>query len=267
MNLPSIDNLLCFEAAARLLNFRAAAKVVCLTPAAVGQRIKQLEEQLGVVLFQRTHRAVRLTDAGHALLPLARRCIESAEACMAGLAGGGGPPAQEITVGTSFEIGLSWVLPALSRLAQTMPQVTVHLYFGPAPDFLSRIKSMEIDAAITSFRLLDPAFASIQLLEERYVFVGAASLLDAEPLETPDQAARHTLLDIRSGLPMFKHVADAPACTSTIDFRAARYVGTTAAMRQVALDGGGVAVLPTYLVDRDLANGSLRRALPQIEPL
>lgn len=69
--LPSLDSLRCFAAAARLLNFRAAARTVALTPAALGQRIQKLEEELGAQLFRRTTRSVALTEAGLALLPAA----------------------------------------------------------------------------------------------------------------------------------------------------------------------------------------------------
>src|SRR5437773_2384277 len=67
--LPSTENLRAFDAAARLLSFRAAARTVALTPAAFGQRIRQLEDQLGVALFRRTTRSVALPDPGLALLP------------------------------------------------------------------------------------------------------------------------------------------------------------------------------------------------------
>ena len=70
--IPSIENLRCFDAAARLLRFRAAAKAVALTPAALGHRIRQLEDELGVKLFERTTRTVRLTAEGLAVLPHAR---------------------------------------------------------------------------------------------------------------------------------------------------------------------------------------------------
>src|SRR5258708_33936200 len=64
MTLPSLESLRCFDAAARLLRFRAAAKAVHLTPAALGHRIRQLEAELGVRLFERTTRRGRLTSAG-----------------------------------------------------------------------------------------------------------------------------------------------------------------------------------------------------------
>ena len=65
--LPSIDSLRCFQAAARLLNFRAAARSVALTPAALGQRIQKLEEQLGVVRALLTGEHVREETAHYSV--------------------------------------------------------------------------------------------------------------------------------------------------------------------------------------------------------
>src|SRR6185295_16400638 len=80
--LPSIENLRCFLAAARLLSFRKASRSCSLTPAAFGQRIKHLEDELGVPLFQRTTRSVTLTEPGIALVPLAERVLAAAEECV-----------------------------------------------------------------------------------------------------------------------------------------------------------------------------------------
>jgi hypothetical protein len=66
---PSFESLRCFVEAARLLNFRAAARAVALTPAALGQRIAQLEAQIGQTLFHRTTRRVTLSEAGLAPPP------------------------------------------------------------------------------------------------------------------------------------------------------------------------------------------------------
>ena len=81
VSLPPVDSLRCFCAAAKVLNFRAASRAVSLTPAAFGQRIKQLEEQLGAQLFVRTTRSVRLSTAGLSLLPVAQRALASMEDC------------------------------------------------------------------------------------------------------------------------------------------------------------------------------------------
>src|SRR5688500_3165651 len=121
MNLPSLDSLACFEAAARLLHFRGAARAVALTPAALGQRIRQLEEQLGVRLFHRTTRTVQLTEAGLALLPAARKALEAASECARAARGEVGPPPLELVLGTRLELGVSWISPQLGRLREAHP--------------------------------------------------------------------------------------------------------------------------------------------------
>src|SRR3970040_3195329 len=62
--LPSLDLLVGFEAAARHLSFTKAGEELYLTQSAVSRQIKELEEELGVALFQRRHRALQLTEAG-----------------------------------------------------------------------------------------------------------------------------------------------------------------------------------------------------------
>src|SRR5262245_40308581 len=109
--LPSIDSLRCFCAAAKFLNFRAASRAVALTPAAFGQRIKQLEDQLGVQLFVRTTRSVRLSVAGLTLLPAAERAIATVEDCARVVTTGGQLPRMDLVLGTRHELGHSWVMP------------------------------------------------------------------------------------------------------------------------------------------------------------
>ena len=263
--LPSIDSLRCFTAAAKLLNFRAAARSVALTPAAFGQRIKQLEEQLGAPLFQRTTRSVRLTESGLALLPAAERCLLAAGDCVR--AGSGGSRAlapMDVTIGTRHELGLSWILPQLDTLMKVQPWLQLHLYFGSGADILMRVRSMEIECAVTSSRLTDPKLDSLRLHREDYVFVGAAALLEKKPLEKPKHAAAHTLLDTDIGLSLFRYFRDAPSGGDNLRFASVAHLGTIEAIRIRALAQAGVAVLPEYLVRKDLAAGRLARILPGV---
>src|SRR5712692_1404546 len=66
-DLPSLDLLKGFEAAARNLSFTKAAVELFVTQSAISRQIKALEDQLGVPLFRRRHRELRLTDAGQTL--------------------------------------------------------------------------------------------------------------------------------------------------------------------------------------------------------
>ena len=263
--LPSIDSLRCFAAAARLLSFRAAARSVALTPAAFGQRIKQLEEQLEVELFFRTTRTVRLTQAGLALLPYAEKLLVSADACVRAARGETGPAPMEVVLGTRHELGLSWILPQFDLLAAAFPWMQLHLYFGSGADLVLRVRTMEIDCAVTSSRFTDPKLDSVRLHREEYVFVGASALLDRIPLTRSEHAGSHTIFDTDADLPLFRYWRDAPGGGDRLRFPRVMRLGTIDAMRVRVAAGGGVAVLPAYLVRRELAAGTFRRVFPSVK--
>ena len=263
--LPAIDSLRCFAAAAKLLHFRAAARSVALTPAAFGQRIKQLEEQLGVTLFARTTRSVQLTEAGLALLPVAERTLLAASECVrVAAAPDRARSPVDVVLGTRHELGLSWILPELDPLARAHPWLRLHLYFGSGSDLLLRVRSMEIDCAVTSTPLSDAKLDAIPLHREDYVLVGAKKLLAGRPLARAEQAEEHTLLDLDASLPLFRYFRDAPRGGNRLRFASILRLGTIEAIRARAVAGAGVAVLPEYLVREDLAKKRLVRLFPRV---
>ncbi|MEZ4391894.1 MAG: LysR family transcriptional regulator [Polyangiales bacterium] len=264
--LPPVESLRCFVAAAGTLNFRAAARLVALTPAALGQRIRALEEQLGAPLFARTTRSVALTRAGIELLPRARAAVEAVADCVRAARGGLAPAPVELVLGTRYELGLSWIVPQLDALAAAHPALTLHLYFGDGEDLLLRLRMREIDCAVTSSRLADPRLVGARLHPEEYVFVGASSLLKREPFSRAEHAARHTLLDAAADLPLFRYWRDAAGGGDRLRFASVRRVGTIAAIAALVRQGRGVAVLPRYLVEGALRSRALRVILPSVRP-
>lgn len=265
--LPDLESLRCFVEASRTLNFRAAARVVGLTPAALGQRIKSLETQLDVRLFFRTTRKVELTEAGLALLPAARKALDAAADCVRAARGELGPVAQDVVLGTRHELGLSWVLPMLPKLHAAHPGVTIHTYFGSGQDLELRLSGRDIDCAITSRRLVDPELDSVRLHREDYRLVGSPTLLEATPFDSLDDAANHTLIDVDRSLPLFRYWRSAPGGSDSMEFRTLRQMGTIEAIRMVILGGDGVGVLPEYLIRDDLVANRLAVVLPEIEPM
>jgi len=259
--LPSLEALRCFAEAARLLNFRAAARAVGLTPAALGQRIRQLEELLDAKLFHRTTRTVTLTEEGLALLPYAHRTLDAAAECVRAGRGEVGPPPMELTLGTRHELGLSWVMPLLPRLRRAQPGLTLHMYFGSGPDLIHRVRTLQIDCAVTSSVLTDPKLDAVRLHEERYVFVGAPRLLRTTAFDGPADAPHHTLIDVTPDLALFRYFRDGPGA-GELHFGKVLRMGTIAAIRHLVLRGEGVAVLPEYFVRPDLEAGRLLRLLP-----
>lgn len=259
---PDLESLRCFVAAATHLRFRSAADACALSPTAFSVRIRSLEQQLGATLFERTTRRVHLTEPGQRLLPQARATLDAAERCTQVVRADDSAPF-ELTLGTRFELGLSFVVPALGALERKRPGRRLHLYFADSADLLARILRGDIDAAVASMRLNDPRLSYVPLHPEHYVLVGARKLLERHPLSSARDATLHTLLDVHSDLPLFRYLLDARPPAEDWAFARVEHLGTIAAIRARVLEGAGLAVLPRYFVQKDLDAGRLTRLLPR----
>jgi DNA-binding transcriptional LysR family regulator len=266
MQLPSLDALQAFLAAAGTLNFRRAARTVAVTPAAFSQRIRGLEEQCGAPLFRRTTRSVELTEAGLRLVPVARAALAAAAECLDLSREAAAPRPLELVLGTRPDLGLSWLVPLVPHLARELPWLTLHLYFGSGVDLLSRLRTREVDCAITSAPIADPRLGALPLHPEDFVFLGAPSLLDRQPLTRPEHAAHHTLIDAGPELPLFRAWRDAPGGGPLPFGRVLRY-GSLAAILHFVLEGRGVAVLPRYFAAPALRRRRVRALFPRVRPL
>jgi LysR family glycine cleavage system transcriptional activator len=263
---PSLENLRCFAAAARLPTFRAAARAVALTPAALSQRIRQLEDQLGVRLFERTTRSVSLTSAGLALLPAVATVFTSVEDCMRAARGEGAAAPVELTVGTRMELGLSFLLPSHDQVVAACPGFSLNYFFGSGSELLGRVRMRELDCAVTSSRFTDAALMGLPLHREDYVFVAERRLLRRQPLSRVEHAPAHTLLDVDASLPLFRYWREAAGRLGRLRFGRSWMVGAGAAMHGLILEGRGVGVLPAYLVAEDLRKGRLQTVFPSVTP-
>lgn len=257
MILPDLDSLRCVIAAAEAESFRRAAARVALSPAAFSERIKRLEDQLEVELFVRGPRHVALTAAGRRLLGPARAAVEAARAAAEAARGEGRPPPFRLRLGTRFELGLSWLVPALDDLRAARPERTIDLYFGESDALLERLEAGRLDAVITSVRLDRAGLAYVPLHEEDYVFCAAPGLLADRPLRGPEDARHHRLADTQPDLPLFRYFRDSRSADEVWGFADVEHMGTIAAVEARVLAGAAVAVLPRYFVASALAAGAL----------
>ncbi len=261
---PNLDSLACFVALAERANFRAAAEEVALSPAAFSERIRRLEDDLGVELFARTTRTVSITPAGLRLMPRAKHLLAEARQIRRAARAADDDLPYALTLGTRFELGMSFLVPALADLRASSPARTLHLHFGDGPALLDAVLERRLDALVASIRLTQADLAYALLHEEHYVLVASPKLLAERPLKTPADAVAHVLLDTLPDLPLFRYFLDAAPAKDTWRFGAREYLGTIAAVRHRVLDGAGVAVLPRYFVADELANGTIATPLPKI---
>jgi len=259
------ESLRCFLAAAQHLNFRVAAKSVGLSPAAFGDRIRRLEESLDASLFSRTTRRVLLTPAGERLVPQAKRCLREAERCGEVVQATHSPFPFDIKIGTRYELGMSFLVPALRELEKVAPERKIHLYFGDSAELLRQLKNDQLDVILTSFRLTQPDLHYVRLHPEEYAFVASPKLLERNPLSQVSHGKRHLLFDAHQDLPLFRYFLDARPPEEDWNFERIQYLGTIAAIRARVLEGSGIAVLPKYFIKRDLMHKKMVKIMPRTQ--
>lgn len=161
-----LNALRVFDAAARHLSFTRAADELAVTPAAVGQQIRALEDVLGVVLFRRTSKGLELTDEAEAGLDPLRegflRFEESVQAMQAGQA------SDHYTIAVPREFYAQWLAPRLAAFRAESPDVRFQLVADEDADFTEA----NLDLAV---RLVDGPgdLEGLQLAPARKVVVAA----------------------------------------------------------------------------------------------
>jgi LysR family transcriptional regulator, glycine cleavage system transcriptional activator len=256
-NLPPLNSLRAFEAAARHLSFTKAAEELHVTPAAISHQIKGLEDQLGVPLFRRLTRALRLTEAGQAALPPLRdgfdRLADAVDLLRAHEESG----ALTVSVGPSF--AAKWLVPRLDRLRAAHPDLEVRL---DATDQLADFQRDNVDLAIRYGNGKYPGLEVERLLSEEIFPVCSPKLRDGpKPLAQPDDLRHHTLIHLDWDL----EDVNAPnwrmwllaAGIHDIDFTRGPVFSMMSLALQAAIEGHGVALASSVLVAGDLAAGRL----------
>jgi len=131
-NMPRLGDLACFEAAARHLSFKNAARELNVTPAAVSHRVKALEEELRSALFVRNHRGVDLTEVGAYLFVSLQRSFEAISDCVAQIAER--HESATVTIGATTAMSGFWLTPRLSAFWKTHGDIPVNQIVHDSPD-------------------------------------------------------------------------------------------------------------------------------------
>jgi DNA-binding transcriptional LysR family regulator len=189
-DLPPLDLLRGFEAAARHLSFTKAAAELFLTQSAVSRQVQGLEEALGIALFQRRHRALLLTDAGQVLQQTVARQLKELRDTVEAITG---TPGGMLTVTTMVTFASLWLVPRLARFRQVHPEIDVRIAAN------NEVLDLERDRIDVAIRYAAPdrvPAGATQLFGEEVVPVCAPALLKdkARPLRAPADLARHVLL-------------------------------------------------------------------------
>ncbi len=177
--LPPLNALRAFEAAARHLSVKAAAEELCVTPGAVSQMLKVLEQHLGVRLFVRVNRGIFLTDAGRDYLPPVRnafRQITEASKRVANSADNG-----VLTVSATSFFASAWLVPRMASFRDVHPEIDLQIVTSNALVDFSR---SGIDVAFRHGHGRYPGLRSDHVLSVEMVPVAARALVERLGLPT-----------------------------------------------------------------------------------
>jgi DNA-binding transcriptional LysR family regulator len=182
-------------------NFNGAADQVCVTPAAVSQQMKKLEEVLKLELFDRNRRTPELTLAGKVLIPRAREIVRNYDSMVSDLQNES-PISGEFTIG-AVSSTLSTLLPvSIKSLLNDYPAIHIRLITAPSHDLLPQLDRGAIDAAIMSKPLQLRNHLKWQAFaEEEMVLICSKELESDDPFELLEtnpyiRMTRHTLVGV-----------------------------------------------------------------------
>ena len=251
-NLPSLTALRAFEAAARHLSVKTAAAELSVTATAVSHQIRLLEDQMGVTLFVRTPRQIILTEKGRHLLEGVGPALDAMAAAVTRAR------LQEaratVTLSTTPAVAARWLLPRVSQLRQSQPQMDlcVHISHDVVP-----LDGVTADVAIRYGDGNWPGFEVYPLFDN--VFVPACS--PALNLHSPQQLPGVTLLHFDpvgvmerpKGWAAWQMQAQVPALDPS---RGITFTDETHTI-SAALAGQGIALMSRHLVQAELDCGAL----------
>lgn len=248
-----LNGLKAFEAAARHLSFTRAADELHVTQAAVSHQVKTLEQRLGVKLFRRLPKSLRLTDEGQALLPELRDAFERMARAINRVTSAQGAAALSVSTLTTF--ALSWLVLRLPRFQARHPDIEVRLNTtGRMVDFTRE----DVDVAVRYGDGNWPGLHVERMFEDELTPLCGRAYKDR--LRQPADLREVPLLDASPPEPAsvgewgtwFKAagIGQPPA------MRAATFDSTKIAV-QAAIDGMGVAIGSPYLFADDIAAGRL----------
>ncbi|MFZ5608567.1 MAG: transcriptional regulator GcvA [Pseudomonadota bacterium] len=262
-----LNALRVFDAAARHLSFKNAADELAVTPAAVSQQIRALEDYLGVVLFRRQGRGLELTEDAKRALPALRVGFERFEEAVRTLQAAQHSTTLTISVAPSF--ASKWLVPRIERYYSARPAMDVRIQ---ASNKLVNFAEENIDLAIRYGGGRYPDLMVEKLMDERVFPVCSPALLAGEAgLRQAADLLRYILIHDDSS-------EDDPSCPTWTMWLAAAGVALDPPTRglhfnqsQLAIEaaalGKGVALAKQAIAGADLASGRLVKPFEAAHPV
>ena len=253
--LPPLNALRVFETAARLESFSAAAAQLNVTHGAVSRQIAQLEDWLGVALFQLHGRRVQLSDAGRQYLPVLQTAFDNIATATEKLTSN---RSRLLRINVTPTLAMHWLLPRLTRFQRRHPGVELRL---ATSDAAINNQHADFDIAIRRGNDHWHGFVSHTFLTEHELPALSPALLARQPLRDAADLAEHTLLHSETR-PVAWERWLAAAGQPALQAAGHQHFDHYYLALQAAIDGLGVTLGPLPVIEELLASGKLVTPLP-----
>ncbi|SHF37793.1 transcriptional regulator, LysR family [Ruegeria intermedia] len=248
---PSISSLRALEALDRLGSASAAADELSLTQSAVSRQLQTLEAQLGVRLIQRDRKRLTLTSAAQEYVAEIRQSLN--QIAQASLRLHVTPAGGTLHLAILPTFGMRWLVPRLPDFARLHPDITINMSTRLRP---FNFATEPFDAAIHFGEPDWPGTERLLLKVERVVPVCAPALLPSGAPKDAAELLKLPLLHIQTRPRAWRDWFAQQGITVPSPLLGTFHDQFTT-INQAAVHGLGVALLPSYLIEQDLATGRL----------
>ena len=248
-------------------SYTAAAQRLGVSKAAMSSRIAELERAAGLPLVRRTTRSVRLTEAGQQLVDATRSAFAQIEHSFAGVRDLAATPRGVLRLTAPVALGRQQLVPRLPAFLRAHPEVRIELDLS---DRLASLAQEGFDLAIRHTAAPPDTHVAWTLCETRSLLVATRAYLRRRGTPHDPQAlAEHDCLHyLRPGeTPTWSFERGKTSQQLTVPVRGPFSANNSEALREAALGGLGIALLPDFSAQAGLASGKLVRVLPEWRPI
>lgn len=248
--LPPLTTLRAFEAAARFLSFKAAAEELRVTQSAISHQVASLERNLGTPLFLRLPGRVELSAQGAAYFPVVQDALDRIALATDRIRETNTPAS--LTVQVYVTVAVRWLIPRLQGFKEAFPEVAVNLdaslldwEFNPDRADVGFIYTRAPNRPSLSYTLL-----------RRERLVGVCSPAIARAIKGPGDLRNVSFLAV-SGTTEDAAIWAASVGATGVSQKSAPFFDSNLLAIEAAINGQGIVVVPQFLVEADLAAGTL----------
>jgi len=245
----NITQLKCFIAAAETLHFGRAAQTLDILPATLGRQLKQFEDHLGVPLFQRTTRAVSLTEAGNRVLADARALVVQAEAFEEKARAVRSAEAHVLRVGAIDSAAAGLIPQILQPLHEAHPEIEIQIVEQKTIHLLPKLLSGSLDIAFCRPPdLRDPRLVFRTLFYETAVVALPKShpLADRDAIEIADLSEEPLIVPDRRSRPHSHDLTMSLFLGAGLTARVAQIAEEKQTIVNLVAAGTGLAIVPRW---------------------